>query len=171
MLRRRRCCVFRAAEALKFEQRRERDEGKREGRGESNERNDRLRDVRSEQIRSRLSISFGGVPSSPRCAVIGGERSREKRYRLNFTDPCNIRTASSPSPVCTLQSRVLLKSLSLSLPLSVRCINSGRHFYLSDKFSRVLGTSCPSRVRERERESGKESSREVCQGVGGGGKK
>jgi len=59
--------------------------------------------------------------------------SWEKRYRLSFTDPCNIRTVS-------LYLYFTIEGFIEIFPLSAY-INSKRHFYLSDKFSQVLGTS------------------------------
>jgi len=59
--------------------------------------------------------------------------SWEKRYRLSFTDPCNIRTVS-------LYLYFTIEGFIEIFPLSAY-INSKRHFYLSDKLSQVLGTS------------------------------
>lgn len=62
----------------------------------------------------------------------------------SFTDPCNVQTAS-------LYLYFTIEGFIEISPLSPY-INSKRHFYLSDKFSQVLGTS-PSTARK----SGKES--------------
>ena len=79
-----------------------------------------------------------------RYAVIEGERA--ERNVLCFTDPCNVRTAS-------LYLYFTIEGFIEISPLSPY-INSKGHFYLSDKFSQVLGTSLGTAGK-----SGKESPR------------
>lgn len=67
-------------------------------------------------------------------------------YRMCFTDPCNVRTVS-------LYLYFTIEGFIEISPLSPY-INSKRHFYLSDKFSQVLGTSLGTAGK-----SGKESPR------------
>lgn len=92
-----------------------------------------------------LSISLQREPSLEVCSHWRWT-SWEKRYRLNFTDPCNVQTAS-------LYLYFTIEGFIEISPLSPY-INSKRHFYLSDKFSQVLGTSPDTAGK-----SGKESPR------------